>query len=102
MTKPTHSQGPWSFHSECDYGRDIYAGDQWIATAMGPHNDPKKFASSEECLANACLIVAAPDMLAVLESISADLEVGEVSATILARSVIAINAAIAKAKGGAA
>lgn len=97
MTRPSHTPGPWFFGEESAYGRDIHAGDRWIASAVGPHSDP--FATSEECIANARLIVAAPDMLAVLENISTNLEAGEVSASILARSVIAINAAIAKAKG---
>lgn len=70
----------------------VDANGRKIGVAWGPH---------DEKVWTAALFAASYDLLAVAVKISAELEVGESSATILARHTIELNAAIRKAAGNA-
>ncbi len=70
MNKPKHSKAPWTYEEEADYGRNIRSGKKWLATALSDHRGGEKNPlpghfpkDSEECLANARLIAAAPLLL---------------------------------------
>lgn len=65
--------GPWSIL----YGADIVAGNKYIATISrldGSEDLPERWPSPEEAKGNASLIVAAPDLLAVLKEVEAYLD----------------------------
>ncbi len=82
-----HTPGPWA----TDGGDTVVAmGNQIVVTAPAPDG-----ASREEMKANARLIAAAPDLLAVLENMFT--EFGDFEYDVAAIS--AARAAIAKAKG---
>ena len=92
-----HTPGPWhigvrTFHA----GRDVY----------GPKGEPVAVADQEltlpeESAANARLIAAAPDLLAALEALVGEADLGEVDLDDDDRAKLEqARAAIAKATGG--
>lgn len=65
MGMVSNTPGPWSVTPICPFGVEIRADGLWVATAVG-HNEgfPQAFVKSDdECIANADLISAAPDLL---------------------------------------
>lgn len=91
-----HTPGPWSLPhiTSLQMGQEIYSesrGRVALAEYLGT-------TTNDEQVANACLIAAAPDLLAALDNMLATVEEGGAdwqAATRQARAVIA------KAKGGA-
>lgn len=103
----THTIGPW--HAECEEGQvsgfihnasenDDGRGICDIRASRRVKHDDKRRADSwvmtDEDVANARLIAAAPDLLRVLEFVLADLD-----STLDYETALIIQSAIAKAKG---
>lgn len=89
-----HTPGPWTVDSQRpDLSRElcVWAGDVIVAEATQDHNTP------EQAQANACLIAAAPDLLATLRHIEAEAGISLDYDTIAEVA----QAAIAKAEGRA-
>ncbi|MBC8009195.1 MAG: hypothetical protein H7067_03765 [Burkholderiales bacterium] len=105
-TKPKHTPGPWSIAPGmpcCVWTDAVETGRGVAVTAMNAR-------PPEEQIANACLIAAAPELFAALESCRASLEVlldfGDLNARpkfkgMVERDIKAAIAAIKSAKGGA-
>lgn len=75
-TKLNHSPAPWvvSDNTATPYGQLTVDSEQSGAVAICYTVERGENAAPRECLANARLISAAPDMLYVLQAIAADIE----------------------------
>jgi hypothetical protein len=98
--KTEHTKGPWEVEADSLRGNSYVAisGDEWIelATVVVRMKDGKE---SEEGLANARLIAAAPQLLAALEFIELSCRMGGMPDG-WELPMLKVRAAIAKAKGG--
>ena len=100
----SHTPGPWIVESGDSTSKFIYDNkgeDGYLgALATVEHGDP------DELEANACLIAAAPELLAALEAAVYFLEenkerIGYATRSPMHKKIEEMNAAIAKAKGEA-
>jgi hypothetical protein len=97
-----HTPGPW----EKD-GNDIWAGNELVAIAYGPVRDGGLVNRPKRLLADAALIAAAPDLLAVCKNIAGDMQAildgddfsGMSDAELFGVMLRSLNAAISKAEG---
>lgn len=107
MSETKHTHGPWINIAEDESGYPVISGpdDTDIAQILCPLSTSKgKDAGEllEEVIANKNLIAAAPDMLAALEAASAAMLTGDGDwSHEETEAYDIIEAAIAKAKGGA-
>lgn len=114
MTEVKHTPGPWTVdpnHKWTGYGdvdAVIMADDQIVSTIYGGRElqpQIKALPTFESCRANAALIAAAPDMLAVMKSlwriekVSRPEDGAMFSMAISMDQMEAMSAAIAKAEG---
>ena len=93
-----HSPAPWKYQEQVAYGRNIYDADgRWIGQAMGDHGrtNGAGFPSNDQCLSNATLMVAAPELLHALRTV-VEMEGARFDDF---RTMKIANAAIAKATG---
>ena len=86
----THTAGPWLVSNGSD--QLVGSADKWIASTMGVRGD--------EGAANAHLIAAAPDLLALAHQYRNDLR-HPPSADSITRRLAAIDAVLAKVTGDA-
>ena len=97
-----HTPGPW----EKD-GSDIWAGNELVAMVYGPVQDGGLLKNPKRLLADAALIAAAPELLAVCKNIAGDMQAildgddfsGMSDAELFGVMLRSLNAAISKAEG---
>ena len=95
----THTPGPWTIEKSTRTDHHIIAGRRWIATASNHDFHPTQ-EENERTIANARLIAAAPDLLAALEALVGEADLGEVDLDDDDRAKLEqARAAIAKATG---
>lgn len=70
-SQTAHTPGPWSFGGKSQEGQTVvyavnphHRGEEWVADCNTGHH------SAKECVANARLIAAAPEMLATVENLA--------------------------------
>ena len=100
MSETKHTPGPWTIGDSNNSGVDVELGNSNTSAGIyrfDRYNGQEAY-SRDECMANAHLIAAAPDMLAALEDAR---EALNKPPFINSQTLKCIDAAIAKAKGGA-